>query len=98
VDHELSRTARYILRKEAIAWQSLDTEAVLVQLEREEVHVANPTAVLIIDALHTGATVTELVARVTRDYDVEPEQATSDVEAFLRAALEAGLLAEEPPA
>jgi hypothetical protein len=96
VGHELSRTSRFLLRKESIAWQSLDTEAVLVQLEREEVHVANPTAVVIIDALQTGATLREIVARVTNDYEIEEAQATADVETFLKTALEAGLVVEEP--
>jgi len=92
----LSPTSKYRLRNEAVAWQNLSPEAVLVQLEREEVHVANPTAATLIDALQKGATVEELVARMTSDYEVSAAQAAADVEAFLKAALDAGLLSEEP--
>ncbi|HEY2510949.1 MAG TPA: PqqD family protein [Polyangiaceae bacterium] len=95
VDVELSRTARYRLRKESVAWQNVAPEAILVQLDREELHVANPTAALLIDALQEGATLPELVTRVTDDYEVEAAQATADVESFLRQALAAGLLTEE---
>ena len=95
VDVELSRTARFRLRKESVAWQNVAPEAILVQLDREELHVANPTAALLIDALQEGATLPELVTRVTADYEVETAQATADVESFLRQALAAGLLTEE---
>jgi Coenzyme PQQ synthesis protein D (PqqD) len=96
VDNSLSRTNRYRIRKEAVAWQNVAPDAILVQLEREEVHVANPTAATIVEALQVGATVAELVERVTSEYEVEAAQATADIETFLRAALEAGLVAEEP--
>jgi hypothetical protein len=96
VDNSLSRTSRYRIRKEAVAWQNVAPDAILVQLEREEVHVANPTAATIVDALQSGATVAELVERVTSEYEVDPTQATADIETFLRAALEGGLVTEEP--
>ena len=96
MDKDLSLTSRYRIRKEAVAWQNVAPEAILVQLEREEVHIANQTAAMIIEALQIGATVPELVERVVSDYEVEAVQATADVETFLRAALEAGLVAEDP--
>jgi hypothetical protein len=94
LDIELSRTKAYRLRKEAVAWQNVEPEAVLVQLEREEVHVANPAAATIIDALMGGATLPDLVARVTDTFEVDAAQATADVEAFLRSAIGAGLVEE----
>lgn len=93
---DLSLSARYRIRKEAVAWQNVAPDALLVQLEREEVHVANPTAATIVDALQIGATLAELIERVTSDYEVEPEQAAADIQTFLRAALDAGIVAEEP--
>jgi PqqD family protein of HPr-rel-A system len=93
---ELSKSARFRLRKEAVAWQNMAPESVLVQLEREEVHVANPSAVTIIETLQKAAsTIEELTARVTDAFEVDPAQATTDVEAFLAAAVEAGIIEEE---
>jgi hypothetical protein len=96
VDQELSQTSRFLFRKEVTAWQSLDAEVVIVQLEREEVHVTNTLGAFLMEALKEGATLGQLVARVTDAYDVEEARAQSDVEAFLRTSLEAGLIAEEP--
>jgi hypothetical protein len=92
----LSPTSRFRLRKEAIAWQNIAPEAVLVQLEREEVHVANPVAATIVDVLQAGpASLVELTARVTDTYEVDATRATADIVAFLRAAIDAGVIEEQ---
>jgi hypothetical protein len=97
VDHQASsNVSRYRLRKEAIAWQNLEPEAVLVQLEREEVHVANPVAATIVEALQGGpATLDELTTRVTDKFEVDVAQAQNDIQTFLRAAIEAGVVEEQ---
>ena len=96
MEKELSRTSRFRLRIEAVAWQNMEPEAVLVQLEREEVHVANPVAAVIVEALQSApATIDELVARVTDKFDVDAATAMKDIEAFVRAATEAGVLEEQ---
>jgi hypothetical protein len=92
----LSKTARFRLRTEAVAWQNLDPEAVLVQLEREEVHVANPVAATIVEALRAKpATLDELTDCVAETFEVEILQAAADIEVFVQAALEAGVFEEQ---
>lgn len=86
---------RYTLRSDAIAWSELGAEAVLVQLEADQIHVANSTAKLLLEALRTGATASELVEKITETFEVDEIQAKSDVDTFLTALKNAKIVSSE---
>ncbi len=90
----------YRLLTEAIAWSQLEPNAVVIQLDRNEMHLANPVAATVVERLQAGpATLDELAASVTEKFDVELPQATIDIESFLREAIEFGVIEEQraPP-
>lgn len=60
----------------------------------DSIRILNPTASLLWKALEGPATVDDLVAAVVAEFEVEPNDARSDVEEFLAAASSAGLVRE----
>jgi len=91
-----SGAPRYRLHTESVAWSNLEPNAVLVHLDRDEVHLANPVAAVIVDVLQAGpATVKDLVTKVLDTFEVDEAQAASDIEAFLKSAIEAGVIEEQ---
>jgi len=88
--------SRYRLMTEEVAWSQLEPNAVLIQLDRNEVHLANPVAAAIVESLQSGsATRDELLERVLEKFEVDAAQAAIDLEQFLGVALEAGIIAKE---
>jgi len=81
--------SRYRLMTEEVAWSQLEPNAVLIQLDRNEVHLANPVAAAIVESLQSGS--------ATRDelLELDAAQAAIDLEQFLGVALEAGIIAKE---
>lgn len=84
----------YQLCRESVAWSELNDAVVVVQLERDEVHLANPTASFLLERLKEGATYRDLVAALTDVFDVDMAQARDDVSRFLEAAVAKGLVVE----
>lgn len=66
----------------------------LVQLDRDEIHVANRSGALLVRALTDGATAGELVTLLVDTFDVAPEQAREDVEKFIEQLLVAQAIDE----
>ena len=55
-------------------------------------HRLNETGVLLWNRLKDGASAQELTDALTAEYDVSPEQAAADVDAFLQQLQKAGCL------
>ena len=91
---------RFRLRLDSVAWSTLGEDTVLVQLDRDEIHVANGTGAVIIQSLREGATVDSLMQSLLDRFEVEPNQARADVEAFVGRLIEVNAVAtvEEGPA
>jgi hypothetical protein len=88
---------RYQLAKAEVAFRLEGDEAVIVQLRRKMIHLANPAASVLFQLLQTGATSDALVEALLDRFDVDAEQAQRDVRQLLDAAIEQGLiLATEP--
>lgn len=79
----ISANTHLRLRAKSLAWSALGDEAVLVQLEKDEIHVANATGALLVERLSQGASIRELTELVTERFDVSEDQARRDVEAFI---------------
>ena len=73
----------------------MEPHAVVVQLERDELHLANTTAACLVDALQAGATFAELKKRILATFEVDEAKAEDDVAAFLVEAIRVGIVVEE---
>lgn len=82
----------YRLREGAVAWQEIDGETILLDLEASTYLGANPAGSVLWAGLAAGSTRRDLVQQLLDRFDVGAEQAGRDVDAFLRSCAERGYL------
>lgn len=82
----------YPLQNPRAAWRIYDGEAVVVSADDSSLHMLNPVGTVIWDAADGGADLDALVARVRREFEVEPERARRDVADFVDRLVERGLI------
>jgi hypothetical protein len=76
--------ADFMANAENVAWRVLDGEAVLVHAESSAYYGLNATGTYVWEAIQTRPVALEdLVQRVATRFSVEPDDARSDVAAFL---------------
>jgi hypothetical protein len=83
---------QYRLREGAVAWQEIDGETILLDLEASTYLGANPSGSVLWCALAEGVTRHTLVERLCAKFDVPEDRAGADVDAFLRTCEERGYL------
>ena len=83
---------QYKLREGAVAWQEIDGETILLDLEASTYLGANPSGTVLWSALAEGATRQDLVERLCDQFDVAEERGGADVDAFLGTCDERGYL------
>jgi hypothetical protein len=74
-----------------LAWQVIDGEGVVIDLPRRRVLGLNPTGSFIWARINT-ASEEEIALELAREFDVEEEQARSDVRAFVGRLRDRGFL------
>ncbi len=72
-----------LVKNEDIAWRKIDDDAILIDMDEEEVTHFNEVAAQIWDTLDGERTVTEIMEHVQNLFEVDGEQAKKDVFAFL---------------
>jgi len=83
---------RYRLRS-STRYRTVLDEGLALDQETARLHVLNPTAAVILEALTAAPrTVPELVERVLETFDAEPATVRRDVEAFLEEGVAKGLV------
>jgi Coenzyme PQQ synthesis protein D (PqqD) len=75
-----------------VAWQQIDDETVLLDLADSKYLGANASGSVLWTALADGATRPALVERLCERFEVSPDQAGADVDAFLLSCRERGYL------
>jgi hypothetical protein len=80
------------LRRGAVEWREIDGEIVALEVESSTYIAANRSGGILWQRLTEGTTQDELVGELTTRYEVEPEQARTDVAGFLAALTARGLL------
>ena len=73
---------------------AVDGEGVVLHLGSRQYFSVNATGVTILEQLRTARTLSELVATVTSEYDVDEDEATRTVRAFLDRCVDAALVTE----
>ena len=82
------------LRDRALDWLPVDDEVVVLDGERDLYLGTNSSGSVLWEALAGGATHTQLAALLVARFDIEPERAVSDVNAFIDELAQAKLLEE----
>jgi PqqD family protein of HPr-rel-A system len=81
-------------REDALPFQRLDEETIVVDPRSREVHLLNETAARIWELLETASSVDEIVEALGDEYEgAPPEELRREVEAFLSDLGARGLLA-----
>lgn len=81
------------LRTEGIAWQELDDELVVLDLESSRYLSANPTGTFLAGLLREDRSLDELRDALVAEYGIPPEIAEADVRAYVDELRSLGLLA-----
>ena len=84
------------LRREGLDWREIEGEIVALVADTSTYVSANSSGALVWNALAAGATVEQLVDTLVERYDIAPERARADVEAFLETLRTRGLLESAP--
>lgn len=80
------------VRESAAVWRQIDDETVLLALDSSTYMGVNHTGTQLWPAMVEGATRAELVGRLVSRFDVDEQRAAEDVEAFVQACRDLGLL------
>lgn len=82
-------------RANALPFQKLNEEVLVVNPKTREVHLLNPTATRIWELLENENTAAELIASLTAEYDADRAQVGEDVDALLAELAAKGLIATD---
>ena len=80
------------LRPDAVDWRLIGDEVIAIERESSTYLAANATGSVLWQRLVSGATVRELIELIVNRYGISASRATDDVERFLAALDERGLL------
>ena len=80
------------LRPDAVAWREVDGEVIALGLESSTYFGTNSSGSLLWKRLAEGTTRAELVDELVATFELEPERAQADVDAFVADLRTRGLL------
>ncbi len=80
------------LREGGVAWQEIDGQTVLLDVEHSRYLGINATGTLIWRALVAGTTRCELIAQLQQEFGITQAQASADVDAFIAGCADRNLL------
>ena len=84
----------YVAQSARTAWRVYDGEAVVLCSDDSTLNTLNAVGTLIWQSAERTTTVNAIVARVCEEFDVDPERAERDTQAFIAKLRERGLLTE----
>jgi hypothetical protein len=87
-------TLRYRLRTDGLTWRTVGERVVVLDLASGRYFALNGSGSVLWHRLADGDTVDGLCDRVAEEFQVEPADARGDVEAFLSALSDRGMLLE----
>jgi hypothetical protein len=86
-----------VLRLRHVEAMAVDGEVVILDLEHSQYYGINESGAPLWQALHDGATLTQLTEILVATYDVAPEVAATDAAEFLAGLRSRGLLEDTAP-
>ena len=82
------------LRTSNLSWREIDDEIIVLDLDGSEYISVRGAGRVLWGLLETGSTLPDLVAALASRYEIDGATASQDVEAFLAALRQRGLLEE----
>lgn len=89
----MAETGALHLQRDGVVWRAVDGQVVVLDLRTSEYLQVNEAGALLFDRLDQGASRSDLVAALQAAYEIEPERAERDVDAFLTMLRSRDLLA-----
>jgi hypothetical protein len=83
---------KYPIPHPQVAARVVEGTAVIVLADLGEVNVLNPVGTRVWELMNGARTVQEIVNTIVAEYQVTPEQALQDVQAFLQVLIDASAL------
>ena len=83
---------RYLTQNPKMAWRVYDGEAVILSPDDSTLNTLNAVGTLVWEAADGKTPVSVIVARISAEFDVEPERAERDSAAFIEKLCQRGLL------
>ena len=83
---------RYLTQNRKTAWRVYEGEAVVLCPDDSMLNTLNAVGTLIWEAADGKTPVSAIVARISEEFDVEPDRAERDVAAFIEKLCQRGLL------
>jgi hypothetical protein len=83
---------RYLTQNPQTAWRVYDGEAVIICPDDSTLSTLNAVGTLIWEAADGKTPESAIVARISEEFDVEPERAERDAAAFIEKLCQRGLL------
>ena len=77
---------------DGLVWREFEDEVLALDMERSIYLRLNRSGAVLWERLADGATRSDLIAVLTDRFDVGPEEAAADVDAFVAACRERGLV------
>ncbi len=76
-----------LVKSEDIAWRKIDDDAILIDMDEEEVTHFNEVAAQIWETLDGEKSAEEIIEHIRSQFEVDQEQAKKDVFSFLNKLL-----------
>ena len=83
---------RFLTQNPKMAWRVYDGEAVILSPDDSMLNTLNAVGTLVWESADGKTPVSAIVARISEEFDVEPERAERDVAAFIEKLCQRGLL------
>lgn len=85
-------------RNSSLVWRQLGDEIVILDEDGTRVTTLNATAAVIWTLLEDDRSLEEIADEISNQFEVAPDQAIADVQAFCDQLIEQGLASAVPPA
>jgi hypothetical protein len=81
-----------MIQAEEVIWRRIGDEIVVIKDDGLGLHILNPTAAIIWEMCSVENTVEQIVASLCKRFDVDPDEANTDVSEMLHKLADLGLL------
>ena len=80
------------IQTEKLPWRVIESRGVILNPKRSEVHEFNETATMIWQHIDGQSSAEQIAEKLCSEFEVESQQALSDVHLFLKSLENAGLI------
>lgn len=90
----MPKLERVLKHKDDVRYRVVGEEAIVVRQNAAEVIALNDVGARILELIDAKSTVSEVIEKMSSEYDVDRDELTQDVENFVTAIYDAGIVEE----